>query len=86
MSLMAENTQQLTVAVTAAINGDWQTAHNIAQDYEDSNTANWLHAVLHKIEGDVSNSKYWYAKTKSKSFEDFGDVTLELEAILRDLK
>ena len=50
---MADNTQQLLKACALALAGDWDGAHNIAQDYSD-NTANWIHAVLHKIEGDVS--------------------------------
>ena len=83
-----ENTQKLNIAIStavnAAINGDWQTAHNIAQNYEDNDTANWLHAVLHKMEGDISNSKYWYSKTQDKGFEDFADISLELKAILQD--
>ena len=58
---MGENNAALQKAVQAALNGDWQTAHEIAQDYSD-NSANWLHAVLHKIEGDKFNSNYWYAK------------------------
>ena len=58
----------LLSAVQAALAGDWDKSHNIAQDYSD-NTANWLHAVLHKIEGDEWNSKYWYARTHGKNFE-----------------
>lgn len=68
----------------AAIAGDWVQSHSIAQDYQDI-TANWLHAVLHKIEGDRFNSKYWYAKTNGKEFEDFTDVQQELIAIQNSL-
>lgn len=50
---MTDNKQQLRVAVQAALDGDWEAAHHITQDYSDA-TANWLHAVLHKIEGDVA--------------------------------
>ena len=78
------NVAELKVAVQAALDGDWDTAHNIAQDYKDA-TANWLHAVLHKVEGDEWNSKYWYAKTAGKRFEDFRDTTKELTAILTSL-
>jgi hypothetical protein len=78
------NVAELKVAVQAALDGDWDKAHNIAQDYKDT-TANWLHAVLHKIEGDEWNSKYWYAKTAGKRFEDFTDTTKELTAILTSL-
>lgn len=78
------NVAELKAAVQAALDGDWDAAHNIAQDYKDT-TANWLHAVLHKIEGDEWNSKYWYAKTAGKRFEDFTDTAKELTAILTSL-
>ncbi len=82
---MEENLRlQLKLAVEAALAGDWDTSHNIAQDYSDP-TANWIHAVLHKIEGDVWNSKYWYAKTQGKKYEDFADVNNELKVIQNSL-
>ena len=74
------NAAELKVAVQAALDDDWHTSHDIAQNYKDT-TASWLHAVLHKIEGDEWNSKYWYAKTAGKKFEDFSDTTKELMAI-----
>ncbi len=74
------NVAELKVAVQAALDGDWDTSHNIAQNYKDP-TANWLHAVLHKVEGDEWNSKYWYAKTSGKTYEDFSDANIELKAI-----
>ena len=79
-----DNAEQLKMAVEAALAGDWDKSHNIAQDYSDS-TANWIHAVLHKIEGDVWNSKYWYARTHGKKYEDFSDANVELKAILNSL-
>jgi len=75
----------LLLAMQAALNGDWHAAHNIAQKYSDT-TANWLHAVLHKIEGDEWNSKYWYARTAGKSYEDFSEPSDELIAIQNSLR
>lgn len=75
----------LLLATQAALNGDWHAAHNIAQKYSDT-TANWLHAVLHKIEGDEWNSKYWYARTAGKSYEDFSEASDELMAIQDSLR
>lgn len=74
------NKQALLVAVQAAFAGDWHKAHNIAQDYTDP-SANWIHAILHKIEGDQRNSSYWYARTNGKNYEDFADATTELQAV-----
>lgn len=78
------NKSALLIAVQAALDGDWDKSHKIAQDYSDS-TANWIHAVLHKIEGDVWNSKYWYARTAGKSYDDFSDANAELKVILSTL-
>ncbi len=39
--------------------GDWETSHNIAQDI-DSADGNWVHAYLHRKEGDQWNAGYWY--------------------------
>jgi len=79
------NKEALKVAVQAALDGDWDTSHKIAQDYNDT-VANWLHAVLHKIEGDVWNSKYWYTRTAGKVYEDFADAQAELFEIQKSLK
>ncbi len=78
------NKTQLLLAIEAALNGEWDQSHEIAQDYSDT-TANWIHAVLHKIEGDEWNSKYWYARTAGKNYEDFSDATYELKAIQKVL-
>lgn len=39
--------------------GDWTRAHEIAQDI-DTPEAAWVHAYLHRREGDASNAGYWY--------------------------
>ena len=44
--------QELMRAVDLALAGDWERAHGIVQKHEDDATACWVHAVLHKIEGD----------------------------------
>jgi hypothetical protein len=41
--------------------GDWDAAHRIAQE-DDSRDAAWVHAYLHRKEGDISNARYWYAR------------------------
>jgi len=47
-------------AIDLALDDQWDEAHEIAQRYDSDSTAQWIHAVLHKIEGDLSNSRYWY--------------------------
>ncbi len=39
--------------------GNWDTAHQIAQSV-DSKDGSWVHAYLHRKEGDLSNANYWY--------------------------
>jgi hypothetical protein len=41
--------------------GDWDAAHRIAQDVDTSDGA-WVHAYLHRKEGDVGNAGYWYRR------------------------
>jgi hypothetical protein len=41
--------------------GDWTAAHRIAQDVEDEAGA-WVHAYLHRKEGDLGNAAYWYRR------------------------
>ena len=39
--------------------GDWASAHRIAQD-DPSKDGSWVHAYLHRVEGDLGNASYWY--------------------------
>ena len=39
--------------------GDWDGAHVLVQD-DPSDEAAWVHAHLHRVEGDVGNAGYWY--------------------------
>ena len=41
--------------------GDWDAAHGIAQDIE-TPMGSWLHALLHLIEGDLGNARYWFVE------------------------
>ncbi|MDH3252929.1 MAG: hypothetical protein OEM41_09065 [Ignavibacteria bacterium] len=41
--------------------GNWKSAHEIAQSVENSDGA-WVHAYLHRKEGDLSNASYWYSR------------------------
>jgi hypothetical protein len=42
--------------------GDWEAAHRVAQDVDDENGA-WVHAYLHRKEGDAPNASYWYRRS-----------------------
>lgn len=45
--------------------GDWEAAHNLAQDVS-SGDGSWVHAYLHRKEGDTANASYWYHRAKRK--------------------
>jgi hypothetical protein len=53
---------ELLQAVELALAGKWDAAHHLVQQHEEDATAAWIHAVLHKIEGDLANSRYWYRR------------------------
>jgi hypothetical protein len=54
--------------------GDWDQSHELIQDVPDR-TASWIHAYLHRKEGDPSNARYWY----SKAGKTMPDQTLQQE-------
>ena len=41
--------------------GDWETAHNVAQEIN-TPEGSWIHAYLHRKEGDLGNASYWYRR------------------------
>lgn len=48
-------------ALWQAAKGDWHAAHGLAQSQDDSDGA-WVHAYLHRVEGDEGNAGYWYRR------------------------
>lgn len=54
--------EDLRRAIDLAVAGSWDEAHAIVQRDEADPTAAWIHAVLHKIEGDLGNARYWYRR------------------------
>ena len=62
--------------------GDWEKAHQAVQDESDADSA-WVHAYLHRKEGDLSNAGYWYRQAKQVVFR--GSLEEEWESIVRAL-
>ncbi|GAB4507536.1 hypothetical protein [Allomuricauda sp.] len=54
--------------------GDWESSHNIAQDLH-STMGSWIHAYLHRKEGDEWNARYWY----DRAGKPFPNYSLEEE-------
>ena len=53
--------ENLLKALELEKQGEWEAAHKAAQ-MEESEEAYWLHAYLHRKEGDHSNAAYWYSR------------------------
>lgn len=62
--------------------GDWQRAHEVAQDVEGRDGA-WVHAYLHRKEGDRFNAGYWYRRAGQP--EASGELRAEWEQMVRAL-
>jgi len=75
----AEPAAGLDVPLSAlwwAAKGDWDKAHKLVQD-EDTRDAAWVHAYLHRVEGDLSNAGYWYRQAGQPVAEDALDAEWE---------
>ena len=75
---------KLQAAVEKALAGDWEAAHVIVQEHEESDLANWIHAVCHRMEGDAANARYWYRRIRREYREDLPavDELREIQAAL----
>ena len=62
--------------------GDWGRAHQLSQQEAGRNGA-WVHAYLHRKEGDATNAGYWYSLAGKP--EAKGDLDAERETIMRAL-
>lgn len=65
------------------IHGNWDKAHKIVQNMS-TMQAKWIHAYLHRKEGDIGNSKYWY-RAAGKEYPGNLDYKKELETIFEEL-
>ena len=81
MSAMSDNLLQ---AIDLTLAGDWDAAHQLVQQYENDAMAAWIHAVLHKMEGDLVNSRFWYRRAGRMEQVD-EDPRSELAAIRVEL-
>jgi hypothetical protein len=69
-----DDISSLLQALLLEASGDWESAHRIAQnDY--SGDGSWVHAYLHRVEGDLGNASYWYRNAG----KPVPDISLEEE-------
>lgn len=62
--------------------GNWESAHRLVQD-DASAEAAWVHAYLHRKEGDAANAGYWYARAGKPRFD--GSLESEWEEMVQVL-
>ena len=63
---------------------DWDAAHRLVQDLEDP-LAYWIHALVHRVEGDLSNARYWYHRAAT-TFDPARAVDDEIEEIRQQVR
>ncbi|MEX2318668.1 MAG: hypothetical protein WD626_02375 [Bauldia sp.] len=67
-------------ALWHAAKGEWEKAHQLVMD-DESKEAAWVHAHLHRVEGDQSNAEYWYRRAgKPVSDAPLDDEWLQITA------
>ena len=65
--------------------GDWRAAHEIVQRDEDAPLSCWAHGIVHLMEGDTSNARYWYREAK-RAFPREPTIPEEVSAFARALE
>jgi len=69
---------ELIAAIDLLAAGDWRTAHEIVQKH-DSTLGAWLHGIVHTLEGDDDNARYWYQQA-GRTFRGRPAVEAEIAA------
>lgn len=63
---LEEDIPPLLQSLLLDASGDWDSAHRIAQN-DPSKDGSWVHAYLHRVEGDNGNADYWYKRAGKKA-------------------
>jgi hypothetical protein len=70
----------LNSAIRHLQRGDWEKAHAIVQN-DNSEMGCWAHGIVHMLEGDMGNARYWYRRA-GRSFPREPDVSVEIDALV----
>ena len=80
---MSSKTSDLLQALECLAAGDWDGAHALVQDAASPEAA-WIHAHLHRAEGDLSNARYWYVRAgRPEASGSLDDERAEIGRALR---
>ena len=74
----------LGTAIRYLKQGDWKRAHEIVQT-DESTFGCWAHGIVHMMEGDIGNARYWYRRAH-RSYPAGTDATAELAALAQAWK
>ena len=77
---MGLDAELLRKAIAMMETGDWQAAHQIVQKDETSPLFCWAHGIVHLMEGDLSNARYWYGEA-GRAFPEAPSVPEEISAL-----
>ena len=77
--------QDLSRALALLRQGDWQAAHLIVQRDEDSALSCWAHGIVHLMQGDIANARYWYREAK-REFPRNPSIPEEIAALGKTLE
>lgn len=73
--------KSLQTALAHMDKGDWESAHKIVQS-DESLAGCWVHAIVHVMEGDLANARYWYGRAE-RAFSE--DAAKEIAAVKKTL-
>ena len=76
MTHSRESSAALARALAHLESRDWQAAHEIVQ-HDESQLAAWLHGIVHTLEGDLDNARYWYRRAR-RAFPGLEAVAAEI--------
>jgi hypothetical protein len=62
--------------------GDWQGAHAVVQADESAPGSCWAHGIVHLLEGDLDNARYWYGRA-GRAWPATPDPGAEIDALER---
>jgi hypothetical protein len=71
---------ELLRALSLLEKGDWRAAHEIVQRDENSPEACWAHGIVHLMEGDLPNARYWFGAA-GREFPEAPGVAEEISAL-----
>ena len=74
----------LGTAIRHLKQGDWKRAHEIVQQ-DESALGCWAHGIVHMMEGDIGNARYWYRRAH-RAYPTTADTASELAALTQALK